>query len=42
MPLRVSTHPILTRRFPMKRPKEAVYLAQRKAEGAVRVAVTFD
>lgn len=34
--------PVLTHRFPVERAREAFDLAERKAEGAVRVAVTFD
>ena len=39
---RVLLDPILTHRFPVERVGEAFALAERKAEGAVRVAVTFE
>jgi len=39
---RLRLDPLLTHRFPVERAQEAFDLAQRKAEGAVRVAVTFD
>ena len=38
---RVQLKPLLTHRFPMERAKEAFELAERKGDGAVRVAVTF-
>jgi L-iditol 2-dehydrogenase len=39
---RILLQPILTHRFPIRRVQEAFELAERKGEGAVRVAVTFD
>jgi len=38
----VRLDPVLTHRFPVERAQEAFALAERKAEGAVRVALTFD
>jgi len=38
---RVRLGPVLTHRFPMERAREAFDLAERKVDGAVRVAVTF-
>lgn len=38
---RVQLDPILTHRFPAERAQEAFDLAERRAEGAVRVAVVF-
>jgi len=38
---RVKLSPLLTHRFPMERAREAFELAERKGDGAVRVAVTF-
>ena len=38
----VKLTPLLTHRFPVARAQEAFELADRKAEGAVRVAVVFD
>lgn len=38
---RVRLTPLLTHRFPMERAREAFELAERKEDGAVRVAVTF-
>ncbi len=37
---RVRLGPLLTHRFPMERAQEAFEVAERKVEGAVRVAVT--
>lgn len=39
---RLRLGPVLTHHFPVERAREAFNLAERKAEGAVRVAVTFD
>ncbi len=39
---KVRLDPILTHRFPVERAQEAFALAERKAEGALRVAVMFD
>ena len=39
---KIQLDPLLTHRFPVERAQEAFDLAERKAEGAVRVAVTFD
>jgi len=39
---KVQLAPLLTHRFPVERAQEAFALAERKAEGAVRVAVVFD
>jgi L-iditol 2-dehydrogenase len=39
---KIQLEPLLTHRFPIERAQEAFDLAQRKTEGAVRVAVTFD
>jgi len=39
---KVRLDPVLTHRFPVERAQEAFDLAERKAEGAVRVALTFD
>lgn len=39
---RLRLSPLLTHRFPVERAQEAFTLAERKAEGAVRVAVVFD
>ncbi len=39
---RVQLRPVLTHRFPAERAGEAFALAERKDEGAIRVAVTFD
>lgn len=36
---RIKLRPLLTHRFPMKQAKEAFELAERKSEGAIRVAV---
>jgi len=38
---RVRLSPLLTHRFPMERAQEAFALAERKGDGAIRVAVTF-
>lgn len=38
---RIRLGPLLTHRFPMERAQEAFELAERKAEGAVRVAAVF-
>jgi len=38
---KVRLSPLLTHRFPMDRAQEAFELAERKGDGAVRVAVTF-
>lgn len=38
---KIALDPILTHRFPVERVSEAFALAERKGEGAVRVAVTF-
>jgi threonine dehydrogenase-like Zn-dependent dehydrogenase len=38
---KIALDPILTHRFPVERVSEAFALAEKKAEGAVRVAVTF-
>lgn len=38
----IQLDPLLTHRFPVERAPEAFALAERKAAGAVRVAVTFD
>ncbi len=38
---RIRLGPLLTHRFPVERAQEAFELAERKAEGAVRVAVVF-
>jgi L-iditol 2-dehydrogenase len=38
---KVQLGPLLTHRFPVERVQEAFALAERKGEGAVRVAVTF-
>lgn len=39
---RIRIGPLLTHRFPPSRAQEAFELAERKADGAVRVAVVFD
>ena len=38
---RVRLGPLLTHRFPAERAEEAFALAERKEDGAIRVAVTF-